>query len=253
MHSRRVPANNPAVLSHAGRLACSCKAAAAEQQGLTALAVLGVGAVSKQVLMWLWRWGRAGGFANSMLLRQRSSVPLEEEVGPAARGSAGPHAMVVVNAGHDEALKAALVEQAAAVRDITGAALDRGITLREVLKGGALRGQSVFFQSRHGDLLLNGAQPSVQLSHHQHSRRLAFVSRALYFGERLLEELFAMTPAICTFTRIASEALCSLPLSLCEEKSPDKQGMSCSVQGVSQRRGRLRAHASSAARRRLPA
>ena len=99
-----------------------------------------------------------------MLLRQRSSVPLEEEAGPAARIGAETQA-TLVNAGHDEVLKAALVEQAAAVRDITGAALDRGITLREVLKGGALRGQPVFFQSRHGDLLLNGSHLPIQPPH----------------------------------------------------------------------------------------
>ncbi len=110
--------------------------------------------------------GRAGGFANSMLLRQRSSLPLEEEAAPADRGGSARPAptTVTVQAGHDEALKATLVDKAAAVRDITGAAIDRGITLREVLKGGALRGQPVFFQSRHGDLLLNGARiPSISL------------------------------------------------------------------------------------------
>ncbi|BDA40764.1 probable chromodomain-helicase-DNA-binding protein 4 at N-terminal half [Coccomyxa sp. Obi] len=101
----------------------------------------------------------AGGFANSMLLRQRSSVPLDEDVAapPAPASGAGKAPpRLKINAGYDEALKAALVEQAAAVRDITGVALDKGITLREVLKGGALCGQPVFFQSRHGNLTLTG-------------------------------------------------------------------------------------------------
>ncbi|CAL8466932.1 g6468 [Coccomyxa elongata] len=101
----------------------------------------------------------AGGFANSMLLRQRSSVPLDEDMAalPAPASGAGKALpRLKINAGHDEALKAALVEQAAAVRDITGVALDKGITLRELLKGGALCGQPVFFQSRHGNLTLTG-------------------------------------------------------------------------------------------------
>ncbi len=95
-----------------------------------------------------------------MLLRQRSSVPLDEDMAalPAPASGAGKALpRLKINAGHDEALKAALVEQAAAVRDITGVALEKGITLRELLKGGALCGQPVFFQSRQGNLTLTGA------------------------------------------------------------------------------------------------
>ena len=56
----------------------------------------------------------------------------------------------------NEELKTELVLKAAAVRDIMGFASERGIALREVLKGGVLSGQSVYFQSRHGPILNKG-------------------------------------------------------------------------------------------------
>ena len=56
----------------------------------------------------------------------------------------------------NEELKAELVLKAAAVRDIMGFASERGIALREVLKGGVLSGQPVYFQSRHGPILNKG-------------------------------------------------------------------------------------------------
>jgi len=119
-----------------------------------------------------------GGFANSTLLRQRSSVPLEDNTGAPAEGeeqeeddlllrqptaaeAAAQAAAAAEPAGQDEALKAALVDQAATVRDIMGVAVDKGITLREVLKGGALAGQPVYFQSRHGHLHLTGAHGAL--------------------------------------------------------------------------------------------
>lgn len=63
----------------------------------------------------------------------------------------------------NEALKTELVLRAASVRDIMGLASDRGIALREVLKGGVLAGQPVYFQSRHGPILNKGACPQLRL------------------------------------------------------------------------------------------
>jgi hypothetical protein len=103
-----------------------------------------------------------GGFANSVLLRQRSSIAVgeaeeeEEEEEEEGREGEQTQAVLQVRSEQDDDLRADLVGRAAAVRDIMGAALDRGITLREILKGGVLAGQPVFFQSRHGQILLTG-------------------------------------------------------------------------------------------------
>ncbi len=64
----------------------------------------------------------------------------------------------------NEELKAELVLKAAAVRDIMGFASERGIALREVLKGGVLSGQPVYFQSRHGPILNKGEGLSCHIS-----------------------------------------------------------------------------------------
>ena len=92
------------------------------------------------------RW--AGGFASSQLLKSRSGLAPGEEA--------------TINPQQDEGLKAELVCRAAAVRDIMGVASDRGIALREVLKGGVLAGQAVYFQSRHGPIL-NKGEPAVDV------------------------------------------------------------------------------------------
>lgn len=84
----------------------------------------------------------AGGFGTSQLLKQRSGLAPEQEVQVAPQ--------------ENEELKGQLVSRAAAVRDIMGVASDRGIALREVLKGGVLSGQPVYFQSRHGPILNKG-------------------------------------------------------------------------------------------------
>ncbi|CAK0734199.1 hypothetical protein CVIRNUC_000397 [Coccomyxa viridis] len=84
----------------------------------------------------------AGGFASSQLLKSRSGLAPGEEA--------------TINPQQDEGLKAELICRAAAVRDIMGVASDRGIALREVLKGGVLAGQAVYFQSRHGPILNKG-------------------------------------------------------------------------------------------------
>ncbi len=89
-----------------------------------------------------------------MLLKQRSSIPADEQT-PEGEEPLVQH-KVQVMAEQNEELRADLVSRAAAVRDITGAAIDRGIALREVLKGGVLASQPVFFQSRHGEILLTG-------------------------------------------------------------------------------------------------
>lgn len=99
----------------------------------------------------------AGGFANSMLLRQRSSLPTDEQTPSQEVKPPVQHKKKVkVVAQQNPELRADLVSRAAAVRDITGAAIDRGMALRELLKGGVLAGQPVFFQSRHGEILLTG-------------------------------------------------------------------------------------------------
>ena len=89
---------------------------------------------------------RAGGFASSQLLKSRSGLAPGEEA--------------TINPQQNEGLKAEHVSRAAAVRDIMGVASDRGIALREVLKGGVLAGQAVYFQSRHGPILNKGV-PAV--------------------------------------------------------------------------------------------
>ena len=89
---------------------------------------------------------RAGGFASSQLLKSRSGLAPGEEA--------------TINPQQNEELKAELVCRAAAVRDIMGVASDRGIALREVLKGGVLARQAVYFQSRHGPIL-NKGEPAV--------------------------------------------------------------------------------------------
>ena len=94
---------------------------------------------------------RAGGFASSQLLKSRSGLAPGEES--------------TINPQQNEELKAELVGRAAAVRDIMGVAPDRGIALREVLKGGVLAGQAVYFQSRHGPIL-NKGEPAVDANGH---------------------------------------------------------------------------------------
>lgn len=84
----------------------------------------------------------------SALLKQRSGLAPDEEI--------------VVAPQQNEALKRELVLRAASVRDIMGLASDRGIALREVLKGGVLAGQPVYFQSRHGPILNKGACPQLR-------------------------------------------------------------------------------------------
>ena len=98
--------------------------------------------------------GWAGGFASSQLLKSRSGLAPGEEA--------------TINPQQNEGLKAELVCRAAAVRDIMGVASDRGIALREVLKGGVLARQAVYFQSRHGPILNKGApdlKPSTKNEH----------------------------------------------------------------------------------------
>ena len=91
---------------------------------------------------------RAGGFGNSPLLaRGGSAAAPEEGVGQATTGAlpAAPEPLANPPAAEtDTALQGALVRRAAAVRDITGAALEKGITVREV-RGflGFVRGRGV--------------------------------------------------------------------------------------------------------------
>jgi len=84
----------------------------------------------------------AGGFGTSQLLKERSGLAPGEEI--------------QVSPQENEELKKELVLKAAAVRDIMGLASERGIALREVLKGGVLSGQPVYFKSRHGPILNKG-------------------------------------------------------------------------------------------------
>ncbi len=92
-----------------------------------------------------------GGFGTSQLLRERSGL--------------GPNEEIQVAPQQNEELKAELVLKAAAVRDIMGFASERGIALREVLKGGVLSGQPVYFQSRHGPILNKGEESSLTEDH----------------------------------------------------------------------------------------